>query len=349
MEKTRRTSPQRQRRPSGETARRQRAPARNPAPSQSRPPRAADSRPRQSPLPKKAPPPRKAPPKRRRRPPVNAAERRRRRRRRMAIFYLLLFLVVLGSALTLSLTVLFRVETIEVKGESRYSAEEILEASGLEAGGNLFLTDVSAASAAIEKTLPYIGEADVRRVLPSEIEIEVSEEELAGAVLDDTQYILVGVSGKVLDRTAEKPENCPLVKGLTVLEAQIGSQIVYEEGENRKVFESLSAAVAECGLDKVTELDVTDAYDSTLLYNNRILLEFGAPTALVEKISFFQTILERGDLTDQDAGTFNLTVYDSTKRGFFEESLAASSAPEPSEPSEPSEPADPASSAAAAE
>ena len=94
---------------------------------------------------------------------------------------------------------------------------------------------------------------------------------------------------------------------------------------------------------------MTDAYDSTLLYNNRILLEFGAPTALVEKISFFQTILERGDLTDQDAGTFNLTVYDSTKRGFFEESLAASSAPEPSEPSEPSEPADPASSAAAAE
>ena len=352
MDKSRRTSPQRQRRPSGEAARRQRTQAGNPAPSQSRPPRAADSRPRQSPPPKKAPPPRKAPPKRRRRPPVNAAERRRRRRRRMAIFYLLLFLVVLGTALTLSLTVLFRVETIEVKGESRYSAEEILEASGLEAGGNLFLTDVAAASGAIEKSLPYIGEADVRRVLPSEIEIEVSEEDLAGAVLDDTQYILVGVTGKVLERRADKPDDCPLVKGLTVLEAQIGSQIVYEEGENQKVFESLSAAIAACGLDKVTELDVTDAYDSTLLYDNRILLEFGAPTALSEKIRFFQTILERGELTDQDAGTFNLTIYDSTKRGYFEESLASSAAPEssePAEPSEPSEPADPASSAAAAE
>ena len=83
---------------------------------------------------RQAPPPKPV----KRRPPLSAAERRRRRRRRMFFFYIFLFLAVIGTAVTLSLTVLFRVERIEVQGESRYSAEQIVQASGLETGGNLF-------------------------------------------------------------------------------------------------------------------------------------------------------------------------------------------------------------------
>ena len=51
-------------------------------------------------------PPARRQPARCRRPPIDAAARRKRRRRFMAVFYLLLFLVVIGTALTLSLTVL---------------------------------------------------------------------------------------------------------------------------------------------------------------------------------------------------------------------------------------------------
>ena len=124
----------------------------------------------------------------------------------MKLFYLILFFLVIGTALTFAFTVLFRVETVEVRGESRYSAEEILKASGLQTGGNVFLTDTAAASDAVEKALPYIGVADVRRILPSGLEIVVKEEPVTGAVLDETQYIFVGLSRKVLDRVTEKPE-----------------------------------------------------------------------------------------------------------------------------------------------
>lgn len=248
---------------------------------------------------------------------MGAAERRKRRRRRMKLFYLILFLLVIGTALTFAFTVLFRVETVEVQGESRYSAQEILDASGLTTGGNLFLTDTAAASDAIEKALPYIGTAEIRRVLPSSLEIVVKEEAVAGAVLDDTQYILVGVSGKVMDRLTEQPQGCPLIKGVAVQEAPIGSQIVYEKGENQEVFEKLLQAVTAKNLDKVTEMDVEDSYDAKILYDGRICLAFGPPTSFEEKIDYFLELLKEGKLTDTDSGTLDLSLVPSTDRAFF--------------------------------
>ena len=53
--------------------------------------------------------------------------RARRRRRRAILFYCVSFLVVIAAAVILSLTVLFRIDTIQVENTSRYSQEEILE------------------------------------------------------------------------------------------------------------------------------------------------------------------------------------------------------------------------------
>ncbi|OUP12012.1 cell division protein FtsQ/DivIB [Anaeromassilibacillus sp. An200] len=349
MENKRRTPPQQTRgRSRGQPPRRRTAPGQSTRPvdhrqpaqqnsgvrSRQRPPAqrsSAPSRPhppaQRSPAPSRPRPPAKDPPPRRRRPSVGAAERRKRRRRRMKLFYLILFFLVIGTALTFAFTVLFRVETVEVRGESRYSAEEILKASGLQTGGNVFLTDTAAASDAVEKALPYIGVADVRRILPSGLEIVVEEEPVAGAVLDDTQYILVGVSGKVLDRVAEKPEGCPLIKGVAIREAPIGSQIVYEEGESREVFDKLSQAISAVNLDKVTEIDLEDSYDAKILYDGRILLEFGPPTAFEEKLLYFLDLLDEGKLTENDSGTLDLSIVPSTDRAYFSAGLVSSSVP----------------------
>ena len=62
----------------------------------------------------------------------NAAIRNRKRKRRLLFFYASMFFIVLCAALILALTILFKVEAIEVQGISRYSTEEVTEASGLE-------------------------------------------------------------------------------------------------------------------------------------------------------------------------------------------------------------------------
>lgn len=245
----------------------------------------------------------------------------------MLVFYLVLFLLVIGTAVTLSFTVLFRIEEIKITGESRYSAEQILEAAAIEPGENLFLADTGTAARSVETKLPYIGEAKIRRVLPATLLIEVSEEKAFSAVVDDAQYVVLSAGGKVLERVESPPEGCPVVKGLTVESARLGGFITYQEGEASQVYASLSKALEESGLTPITAIDLTDPYSSTVLYDGRILLELGPPTSFPEKLKFFSSLLEEGNLTAEDAGTLDLSLADENDHAYFSAGSPVSSAP----------------------
>lgn len=254
-------------------------------------------------------------------------QRRRRRRRRNIVFYTALFLLVIGVAILLCFTVLFKLETVSVSGSSRYSAEEIVKASGLVKGENLFRQDLDKASSRVEEALPYIGEAQVSRKLPAEIVITVSEAQIAGVVEFEGQKILLDAKGKVLEATGEAPENCPVFKGLKIKDAVPGKPLQYADEEQKKTVDSLMQAIEESGLSNITEYDVTDIYNLSLVYNNRIRLELGVSTDLVYKLRFFnEGLLQAGKLTDKDMGTLDLSQASDTNKAYFQEEDIASSA-----------------------
>ena len=64
---------------------------------------------------------------------------RRRRRGSFAPFYKLLCLVVIVAAIVVALSLFFKVEHIAVDGNSRYTNVEVVNASGVKQGDNLFL------------------------------------------------------------------------------------------------------------------------------------------------------------------------------------------------------------------
>ena len=63
---------------------------------------------------------------------------RRRSRGRFGPLFKLLCLLAVGVALTVGATVFFRVESVVISGNQRYTQEEILAASGIEMGDNLY-------------------------------------------------------------------------------------------------------------------------------------------------------------------------------------------------------------------
>ena len=68
-------------------------------------------------------------------------KKRKKRRRRGAFSRLLrpLSLLLAAAAIVAALTMFFKVESIQVAGASRYQADEIIAASGVEPGDNLVL------------------------------------------------------------------------------------------------------------------------------------------------------------------------------------------------------------------
>ena len=63
---------------------------------------------------------------------------RRRNRGRFSLLFKLLAGAALVAALTFGATVFFQVEHILIAGNSRYTAQEVEEASGIQLGDNLF-------------------------------------------------------------------------------------------------------------------------------------------------------------------------------------------------------------------
>ena len=86
--------------------------------------------------------------------PDAAEENRRRSRGRFAFLYKLLCFVLICAAIVGALVLFFKVDTISVSGNDRYSRETILAASGVSEGDNLFLLNKYDAAAKITELCP---------------------------------------------------------------------------------------------------------------------------------------------------------------------------------------------------
>ena len=98
---------------------------------------------------------------------------RRRNRGRFGPLFKLLCVLAVIVALTGGATVFFRVETVMVTGSQRYTQEEIIAASGIQVGDNLYALNKVRIDRNIRTQLPYVGELSINRALPSTIVITV--------------------------------------------------------------------------------------------------------------------------------------------------------------------------------
>lgn len=135
------------------------------------------------------------------------------------VLVLLFFVVILVMSLA------FRVSKIEVINASEYTDEEIINASGVERGANLFFVDRFKAASMIFSDLPYMDTVSITRQLPNKIVIQAEGSAPAAYMVIDEEYWLLDRSGKMLGTTdsltaGEYPEIRSL-EPMTVLEGEI--------------------------------------------------------------------------------------------------------------------------------
>ena len=132
----------------------------------------------------------------------NRSTNRRRRRGRFSFLMKLLCILLIAGAVVAALTVFFKVQSITVSGNARYTSEEIIAASSIEIEDNLFLLNKYSAAQAIFEKLPYVEEATINRALPDTIVITVRECAAAAGVaamragatvITDTNMALAGI------------------------------------------------------------------------------------------------------------------------------------------------------------
>ncbi len=136
-------------------------------------------------------------------------ERQQKRKRRFTTCMLALAAIVIG--VVLSLTVFFKISTIEVTGTSQYSKETILNVCGIDTGDNLFLVKKARVADKIGRALPFTGEITVKRSFPNKIVIQVTDSVPSAAVAYEDGYALLNSDQKVLATVSTEEELYTLV------------------------------------------------------------------------------------------------------------------------------------------
>ncbi|MBE6990617.1 MAG: FtsQ-type POTRA domain-containing protein [Ruminococcaceae bacterium] len=231
---------------------------------------------------------------------------RRSRRGRFAFLYRLLTFVVICGAIVAALALFFKIETIEVTGTERYSSEEVMEASGLSVGDNLFLMDKYEVAERVRSALSYVETVQISRSLPSTLRITVTECAVTVAVEQDDVLWLVAGTGKIVDTITPGTKEFALVTGLTLQDPQIGRTIAAEDGDACAVLlDLLQHLRSKDMLGDVDAIRLEDPAVITLEYLDRFRVQIPWNADMNYKLNYLLAVVER--LEDNEHGTINMS------------------------------------------
>ncbi len=252
--------------------------------------------------------------------------KKRKSNRKSGIVKLLIALIIVAvlsaTAYTLSVTVFFNIKTITVKGDTQYSKEDILDASGISEGMNMNMLSPEDVEAKICGKLPYVGQASVKRKYPDSVEITVKGCKPNCAYKFKNSYILV-YGDKALDKVSQKPKN------LTIISAQIsryiiGQKIVLKE-EMNETLDIIRNQLTKAGIKDITAIDVENVSEIEVTLDNKIILQIGSTENIEKKCKNAAKIVdaERKKYGQEVQGYVNLKYLtgDSNKSYFTRENI----------------------------
>lgn len=235
--------------------------------------------------------------------------KRRKRRRRLSrgiVQCMMMFFMCLSTVV--GATIFFKVETITVEGNAHYTAEEIIRATEIEMGSNLFTIPRGEISEKITYSLPYVQSIAVKLSLPTGLRLVVEEQKgMVQLVTSDSTWYM-GVQGKLLEEVSSVfipeqvpveegevspesgeensliPQNLSATSGYSVVSLSQGETVTEEEWvEGVEVIEEGSMENSSI-LDNLPTLDWNDSSDYVLDFNPE------EPTITVTGIELFEPV-----------------------------------------------------------
>ena len=232
-------------------------------------------------------------------------------RRMRTRFYVILTILVLGIFFfIISFSSLFTVDSIEVKGNKHYTAEEIINMGHAVPGRNIIYDLNGQEIVDYLEQNPYIKNAEVKRKLPSTMVIKVKERTEKLAFRYDDDYLIMDGEGILLKKTRNEPKTT-LVEGIVINKIKLGEKIGAEDSARLdKALDLLREMTAadlyfvkvDLSSEKKTKAYIYDTLIVKAKYDLLITnLKNGRLHLVVEKL--FSDGIKRGTITFEEDGT----------------------------------------------
>lgn len=207
------------------------------------------------------------------------ARRKRKRKRVAAILTVAAVLVIAGlAALVYALTYGAPIANIVVTGESIYTPEEVITASGVMTGENMFHVRDKAMNKRLSALLPYIGSVDVKYQLPDTLELAVTATTDRYLISGKSAFLCLDENRKILSLKKKKPQDGQFrLDGFDAAEGEVGT--IYQPADDDKkrfdAAEEIVKVLLENGLEKANILNLSNLDDIIIRFDGRINIYLG--------------------------------------------------------------------------
>lgn len=234
-------------------------------------------------------------------------ERQKKKKRRRMISRIGIAVLVL-LAIVFAPTIFFQVSKINVTGDTRYTSEQLIKSTGVKQGDNMFFLDTKQIAADLKDKYPYLDTVKLRRKLPSTLQIEVSDRTAALSIEQNGKYLILDMSGKVLEKTKSAAKGTAKVTGVPMKGLHVGDTVDEDKYGKAASVMKLLELTDQYGMKKhIKTIDVEKAYDVRVTYDKRYTILLGAleESNLEHKIQFLKAILKEPSLPE--SGVIDLT------------------------------------------
>lgn len=241
--------------------------------------------------------------------------------------------VAVVLALSLGLSIFFKVEVITVSGAQKYDPWTIKEASGIQVGDNLLSFGEAKAAGKIRTALPYVYSVRIGIKLPDTVNIEIKELDVVYAIRDAAnQWWLISASGRVVEKAdSAKAGECTQILGVQISNPAAGEQAVaYEPPQDATDENGQTVPVTVTGsqrletalqilqhmedngiIGEAATVDVESLGNIELWYGQRFQVLLGDTQRLDYKIRCMNGVIngkdEQNSLKEYDSGVLDIT------------------------------------------
>ncbi len=230
---------------------------------------------------------------------LHAEQRRAERRRKTILQYIAIGLAVVAVMVVLSLTVFFKIDEIQIVGDSPYTDEQIIASSGISIDENIIMCDAKGVSDKLAKALPYIGSAEVERSLNGKVTITVKVTPGRYSFINGETAVVINADGKVLGQVpAAEAVKYTVVQGLGIANAVPGETVTVNDTGAYELLKSVGVQLDAAGINKITSVDISNVYDISVVYDGRLTLLIGSTGSMDRKLALAAKVIERENEID---------------------------------------------------
>ena len=240
----------------------------------------------------------------------------------------LVSVAAVAAAVFLTMSLVFRVETIAVAGAEQYTPWMIRQAAGVEPGDALLSIGEARVASRIRMKLPYVDEIKVGIRLPGTVEIQITELQVTYSIEDENgAWWLISADGRAVEQVSlDTALGSTRVEGLAIQTPQQGSPVqalagqIIDPDEGTGVQQDQSDADQQLEalisimtalehnriIGEIALINVTDVNNLRLSYPQLLTVRLGDAQRMEYKISYLAAAVE--ELADTQNGELDLSL-----------------------------------------